>query len=93
MSSSENFLVAEAQLILDQVCLIPFVIIPCEQFQQARKEKAERIKTLGEPIELPGKALAIKIHDNVAWIAENTTVVRKLDLEVSTGKGVHASTT
>jgi len=26
MSSSENFLVAEAQLVLDQVCSMPFVI-------------------------------------------------------------------
>lgn len=50
--------------------------------KQARREKAERIKTLGEPIELPGKALAIEIHDGSAWIGENTTVVRKLDLEV-----------
>jgi aspartate carbamoyltransferase regulatory subunit len=50
---------------------------------QARKEKAERIKSFGEPIELAGKALAIEIYEDVAWIAENTTVVRKLDLEVS----------
>jgi hypothetical protein len=54
--------------------------------QQTRKEKAERIKSLGEPIELPGKALAFEIYNNVAWIAENTTVVRKLDLEVSMGR-------
>ena len=83
MSSSENFLVTEAELVLDQVRSIRFVITSTEQFQQKRKEKAERIQSLGEPIELPGKALAIKIHDDVAWIAENTTVVRKLDLEVS----------
>ncbi|KJA18598.1 hypothetical protein HYPSUDRAFT_190840 [Hypholoma sublateritium FD-334 SS-4] len=67
-SASENFLVAEAQLILEQ----------------SRKEKAERTKTLGEPIELTGKALAIEVHDGVAWVAENTNVIRKLDLE--TGK-------
>ncbi len=50
---------------------------------QLRKEKAERTKMLGEPIELPGKALAIEVRDGVAWIAENTNVIRKLDLEVS----------
>lgn len=66
--SSENFLVAEAQLALDA----------------ARKEKRERLRTVGEPIELQGKALAIAIKGNIAWIAENTTVIRQLDLE--TGK-------
>lgn len=50
---------------------------------QSRKEKAERTKTLGEPIELAGKALAIEVRDGVAWVAENTKVIRKLDLEVS----------
>ena len=50
---------------------------------QSRKEKAERTKTLGEPIELSGKALAIEVRDGVAWIGENTNVIRKLDLEVS----------
>lgn len=64
-TDTSNFLIAEAQLELDH----------------ARKQKAKRIKTLGEPLELPGKALAIKVKDNTAWIAENTTVVRKLDLE------------
>ncbi|KAF8163135.1 WD40-repeat-containing domain protein [Crassisporium funariophilum] len=69
---TSNFLIAEAQLVLDA----------------ARKEKAKRTKTLGDPIELPGKALAIEIQDGVAWIAENTTVVRKVDLE--TGKHLPA---
>ncbi|TFK86376.1 WD40 repeat-like protein [Polyporus arcularius HHB13444] len=50
----------------------------------ARKDKAERIKDLGSPIEITGKALALQVRENVAWIAENTTVIRKLDLE--TGK-------
>ncbi|EJF65725.1 WD40 repeat-like protein [Dichomitus squalens] len=54
------------------------------RLEQSRKDKAERIKDLGSPIEITGKALAVHIRDNVAWIAENTTVVRKLDLE--TGK-------
>ncbi|KAF9567620.1 WD40 repeat-like protein [Agrocybe pediades] len=63
--STDNFIVTEAQLVIEQ----------------ARKDKSERIKNLGEPIELNGKALAIEIQDQVAWIAENTSVVRKLNLE------------
>jgi len=62
---TDNFIVTEAQLAIEQ----------------ARKVKAERIKTLGDPIQLLGKALALEIQDKVAWIAENTMVVRKLDLE------------
>ncbi|KAI1796015.1 WD40 repeat-like protein [Ganoderma leucocontextum] len=54
------------------------------RLEQSRKDKAQRIKDLGSPIEIAGKALAIEVRENVAWIAENTTVVRKLDLE--TGK-------
>ncbi|KAJ7168157.1 WD40-repeat-containing domain protein [Mycena crocata] len=60
-----EFLVAEAQLVLGE----------------ARRQKSERTKTLGEPIQLPGKALAIQIHKGYAWVAENTTVTRKMDLE------------
>ncbi|KAF8797863.1 WD40 repeat-like protein [Phlegmacium glaucopus] len=68
-SDTSNFLVAEAQLVLDLASV---------------KKKAEKTKAIGDPIELPGKALAIEVHDGFAWIAENTTVVRKIDLE--TGK-------
>nr|ANC28034.1 WD-repeat protein [Polyporus umbellatus] len=50
------------------------------KLEQARKDKAERIKELGSPIEIPGIALAIEVRDSIAWIAENTTVIRKLDL-------------
>lgn len=67
-SDTSNFLVAEAQLALDL----------------ARKKKAEKTKAIGDPIDLPGKPLAIQVRDGIAWIAENTTVVRKIDLE--TGK-------
>ncbi|KAJ7273244.1 WD40-repeat-containing domain protein [Mycena rebaudengoi] len=62
---TSEFLVAEAQLVLGE----------------ARKQKSERTKTLGSPIQLPGKALAIQIHHGYAWVAENTTVARKMDLE------------
>jgi hypothetical protein len=85
MDTNDNFLVTEAHLALDQVRLhIIYQIwrLSLSNNDQARKEKADRIKTLGEPIELLGKALAIEIHEGVAWIAENTTVVRKLDLKV-----------
>ncbi|KAF8184936.1 WD40-repeat-containing domain protein [Mycena galopus ATCC 62051] len=60
-----EFLVAEAQLVLGE----------------ARRQKSERTKDLGEPIQLPGKPLAIQIHRGYAWVAENTTVARKLDLQ------------
>ncbi|KAJ7702359.1 WD40-repeat-containing domain protein [Mycena rosella] len=60
-----EFLVAEAQLVLGE----------------ARRQKSERTKTIGEPIQLPGKALAIRIHKGYAWVAENTTVARKMELE------------
>ncbi|OBZ75742.1 hypothetical protein A0H81_04463 [Grifola frondosa] len=62
-----NLIRAEAELVLEE----------------ARKQKAERTKDLGWPIQIPGAALDIKIRGNIAWIAENTTVIRKLDLEVS----------
>ncbi len=45
--------------------------------------KSERIKDLGSPIQLPGVALDIHIRGKFAWIAENTAVVRKVDLEVA----------
>ncbi|KAG6854947.1 hypothetical protein C0991_009770 [Blastosporella zonata] len=64
-SDTSNFLVSEAHLILDE----------------ARRQKSDRIKTLGSPIQLSGKALAIEVRGSYAWIAENTAVARKLDLE------------
>ncbi|KAH7914671.1 WD40-repeat-containing domain protein [Hygrophoropsis aurantiaca] len=51
---------------------------------EARRQKAERTKNLGSPIELSGKALDIQIQGNYAWISENAHVARKIDLE--TGK-------
>ncbi|KAH9901245.1 WD40 repeat-like protein [Cubamyces lactineus] len=67
-ADKSNLLRSEAELLLEK----------------ARKDKAERTKDVGSPIEIAGKALAIQVRGNVAWIAENTTVIRKLDLE--TGK-------
>ncbi|KAH7926290.1 WD40 repeat-like protein [Leucogyrophana mollusca] len=51
---------------------------------EARRQKSERTKTLGSPIQLSGKALDIQIQGNNAWIAENAHVAKKIDLE--TGK-------
>ncbi|KAF9239668.1 WD40-repeat-containing domain protein [Melanogaster broomeanus] len=48
---------------------------------EARRLKSERTRTLGSPIQLAGKALDIKIEGNSAWIAENTHVAKKIDLE------------
>ncbi|KAI0818722.1 WD40 repeat-like protein [Irpex lacteus] len=67
-TDKRNFLRAEAELVLED----------------ARKSKAERTKDLGSPITLPGLALDLHIHDKYAWVAENTSVIRKVDLE--TGK-------
>ncbi|KAG6832711.1 hypothetical protein H0H92_012283 [Tricholoma furcatifolium] len=64
-SDTSNFLVSEAHLVLDE----------------SRRQKAERIKSLGSPIQFSGKALDIQVHGSYAWIAENTAVARKLDLE------------
>lgn len=65
MTDSSNFLVAEAQLVLEH----------------ARRAKAERTKGLGSPIQLAGIALALHVHDGYAWIAENAHVAKKIDLE------------
>ncbi|KAF7779093.1 hypothetical protein Agabi119p4_3438 [Agaricus bisporus var. burnettii] len=70
LPDTSNFLVSEAHLLLDE----------------ARKEKSERIKDLGEPIRLQGKAIDIIIQGGIAWIAESTATVKKIDLE--TGKSL-----
>ncbi|KAF7311609.1 Argonaute-like protein [Mycena kentingensis (nom. inval.)] len=72
MSTTESpeYLVSEAQLVLTE----------------ARRQKSERTKDLGEAIQLAGKALALRVHEGFAWIAENTTIAKKVDLE--TGKTV-----
>ena len=51
-------------------------------YRKSRKQKAEKTKNLGSPIEIPGKALGIEIRGSDAWIAENTAVARVVDLEV-----------
>ncbi|KAL1947691.1 hypothetical protein VTO73DRAFT_13415 [Trametes versicolor] len=67
-ADTSNLIRSEAELLLEK----------------ARKDKAGRTKDVGSPIAITGKALAIEVRGNVAWIAENTTVIRKLSLE--TGK-------
>ncbi|KZS99178.1 WD40 repeat-like protein [Sistotremastrum niveocremeum HHB9708] len=50
----------------------------------SRKEKAERNKELGSPIDLPGKPLSIEIRGNDLWTAESGAAIRRTNLE--TGK-------
>ena len=49
---------------------------------QARRQKAERTKHVGSPIELPGKPLAIRLRGNDLWVAQSDAVIRRIDLEV-----------
>ncbi|KAG7086656.1 hypothetical protein E1B28_002595 [Marasmius oreades] len=62
---TSKFLISESELIIGQ----------------ARKHKAEELKTIGEPLQLSGKALAIEVVGNSVWIGDNTTAARKIDLE------------
>ncbi|KAG1723896.1 WD40-repeat-containing domain protein [Suillus lakei] len=54
------------------------------ELTEARRQKAERTKSLGSPIQLTGNAIDIQIRGNYAWIAESAHVAKKIDLE--TGK-------
>lgn len=65
MADTDKLLVTEAHLALNE----------------ARRLKAERTKSLGSPIQLPGMALSIIVRGGDAWIAENTHVIRKINLE------------
>ncbi|THH32958.1 hypothetical protein EUX98_g1189 [Antrodiella citrinella] len=65
LADKDNFFRAEAELVLDE----------------QRRQKAEKIKDLGSPIALTGIALAIRVQGQHVWIAENTSIVRKVDLE------------
>ncbi|KAJ8517326.1 hypothetical protein ONZ45_g5496 [Pleurotus djamor] len=58
MADTSRLLVTEAHLALDE----------------ARRQKADRTKTLGSPIQLPGKALFIIVKGGDAWVAENTHI-------------------
>ncbi|THV07875.1 WD40 repeat-like protein [Dendrothele bispora CBS 962.96] len=64
-TNTSNLLVSESYLVLSD----------------ARNQKAEKLKNVGEPLQLPGKVIAIEVSENNAWIADNTTVARKTDLE------------
>ncbi|KAG1774298.1 WD40-repeat-containing domain protein [Suillus placidus] len=54
------------------------------ELTEARRQKADRTKSLGSPIQLTGNAIDIQIRGNYAWIAESAHVAKKIDLE--TGK-------
>lgn len=51
------------------------------ELTEARRQKAERIKCLGSPIQLTGNAIDIQIRGNYVWIAESAHVAKKIDLE------------
>ncbi|PAV23553.1 WD40 domain containing protein [Pyrrhoderma noxium] len=48
---------------------------------EARRQKAERTKNVGSPVELPGKPLAIRLRGNDLWVAQSDAVIRRIDLE------------
>ncbi|KAF5373133.1 hypothetical protein D9758_001692 [Tetrapyrgos nigripes] len=64
-ANTSNFLVSESHLALSDV----------------RNQKAEKLKNVGEPLQLPGKAVAVEVLGNHVWVADNTTVARKIELE------------
>ncbi|TFK54822.1 WD40 repeat-like protein [Heliocybe sulcata] len=67
-SAGSSFLRAESELARDE----------------ARKLKAEKTKTLGDPISLPGKPLDVVVRGSDAWLAEGSATARLINLE--TGK-------
>jgi len=44
--------------------------------------KAARTKSLGEPIELKGKVIGMRIRGQDAWTAESDAVIRRTSLKV-----------
>ncbi|KAI0035758.1 WD40-repeat-containing domain protein [Vararia minispora EC-137] len=61
-----EFLRAESELIIEQ----------------ARQEKADRNKNLGDPIALKGTPIDVRVRGDYAWTAENGHIIRKSDLKV-----------
>lgn len=47
---------------------------------QARQQKAERTKDIGEPIDLKSKIISLVVRDQDVWTAESSKVVRRIDL-------------
>ncbi|KAL0580220.1 hypothetical protein V5O48_001813 [Marasmius crinis-equi] len=64
-ADTSKFLVSESELIIGE----------------ARKRKAEQLKSAGDPLQLSGKALAIEVVGNSVWVGDNMTFARKIDLE------------
>ena len=50
--------------------------------ESSRSLKLERTKTVGEPIKLSSKPLAMEVRGNDCWTAESGFVVRRMDLRV-----------
>lgn len=49
----------------------------------ARQAKLKRTKTVGEPIHLPSKPLALEVRGDEAWTAESGFVLRASNLQVN----------
>ena len=81
-----NLLRSEAELKLDLVfdhqALQPIACRSVLTPAQARKQKAEKHKDVGDPISLPGAPIDVKIRGDYAWVAESTHITRKVDLQV-----------
>jgi len=55
--------------------------------KEARARKAVLTKTIGRPIQLPSRAIKLKVRGQDAWVAESGWVVRRICLHVGTGSG------
>ena len=55
--------------------------------KEARARKAVLTKTIGRPIQLPSRAIKLKVRGQDAWVAESGWVVRQICLHVGTGSG------
>ena len=51
--------------------------------KEARARKAVLTKTIGRPIQLPSRAIKLKVRGQDAWVAESGWVVRRICLHVS----------
>jgi hypothetical protein len=78
-----EFLRAEAELVIEQVSVgTSNTWCAILVSRQARKDKAEKNKDLGDPIALNGTPIDMQVRGQFAWTAESGHVVRKTNLNV-----------
>ncbi len=88
LMATENLLRSEAELELDLVSKLSLHWAPKRKLTpfnwdlQARKQKAQKYKVVGEPISTPGVPIDIKIRGNYAWVAGSAHTAGKIDLQV-----------